>query len=136
MVGEVAEMGAAIMRIVIEHHYYQHPSNEVRAWEAEVLHRLDLILNNQETIMIDTTRILAAVAKERTENASLRALVDAQTKIMTDTAAALKAAMDAGNDPAAIAKVQADLDQAATDLETDNDATDAAVKANTPAAGT
>lgn len=110
-----------------------HLDPETMSLLREINRRLAISNENEESIMIDTTRILASVAKERTENASLRALIDAQNKILADNAAALKAAI-AANDPAALAKVQADLDQAATDLDTDNDATDAAIKANTPAA--
>lgn len=81
--------------------------------------------------MIDTSKILAAVAEEKTETASLRALVAAQNKVIADTAAQLKAA---GVDAAALAHVQADLDQAANDLSTDNAATKDALAANAPPA--
>jgi hypothetical protein len=89
--------------------------------------------------MIDTSKILAAVAEEKTESASLRALVAAQSKVIVDTAAQLKAALAdprmAGADTAALVQVQADLDQAAADLSTDNAATKDAIAANaTPAA--
>ena len=81
--------------------------------------------------MIDTSRILAEVARERTELASWKTLSAAKDKVIADQAAALAAAI-AANDPAAIAKVQADLDQAATDLKNDNDEAEAAVAANVP----
>lgn len=80
--------------------------------------------------MIDTTRILAEVARARTELASYKVLSDAQTQVISDQAAALKAAI-AANDPAAIAQVQADLDKAAVDLSADNDAAAQAIAANT-----
>ncbi len=83
--------------------------------------------------MIDTSKILAAVAAERTELASWETLAAQLTKVIADQATALAAAI-AASDPAAIAKVQADLDQAATDLSTDNAAAAAAITANTPAA--
>ena len=117
-----------------EHHQNERPWDEAPHWAIELREIGLAILLQQETIMIDTTRILAAVARERTEAASLRALNDAKDKIIADTAAALKAAMDAGSDPGALAKVQADLDKAATDLDTDSDAADAAIKANAPPA--
>lgn len=110
-------------------HVVHHFDPETLSLLRGIYRKLDSV---QETIMIDTTKILAAVARERTENASLRALLDAKDKIITDSAAALKAAIDAGGDPVALAKIQADLDQAATDLDTDSDATEAAINANTP----
>lgn len=88
------------------------------------------VLANQEKIMIDTSRILASVAAERTESASLRALVAANTATMRDLAVRLQAAIDA-NDPTAMAQVQADLDQAATDLDADNQAAADAITQNT-----
>lgn len=89
--------------------------------------------SNTEKIMIDTSKILAAVAAERTELASWEALAAAQTKVIGDQATALAAAI-AASDPAAIAQVQADLDKAATDLSADNAAAATAISANTPAA--
>lgn len=84
---------------------------------------------------IDTAGILAAVAKEVTENASLRVLVAAQSAAVAQAAADLKAAL-AANDPAALAAVQADLDKAAADLSANDADTAAALAANTtPAPG-
>lgn len=100
---------------------------------APIHHLLKIIIANQEKIMIDTSKILAAVAAERTELASWKALADQLTKVIADQAAALAAAI-ANSDPAAVAKVQADLDQAATDLSTDNADAAAAITANTPKA--
>lgn len=117
------------MRIDIHHHI--EPSTEVLDRLDYIGPKVDLILKNQETIMIDTTRILAEVARARTELASYKALSDAQTQVISDQAAALKAAI-AANDPAAIAQVQADLDKAAVDLSADNDAAAQAIAANTP----
>lgn len=100
---------------------------------TETVGLLKSIIANQEKIMIDTSKILAAVAAERTELASWEALAAAQTKVISDQAAALKTAI-AASDPAALAQVQADLDKAATDLSSDNAAAAAAITANTPAA--
>jgi hypothetical protein len=117
----------------------------MRLFEIHVIHKFDRddadrlsrienllgsIIRNQETSMLDTSKILAAVAAEKTESASLRALVTAQSQAMKDLGTQLQAAISA-NDPAALAKVQADLDQAATDLNADNDAAAAAIAANT-----
>lgn len=92
----------------------------------------ELALKHLERIMIDTSKILAAVAQERTELASWKALSAAKDKVISDQAAALSAAI-AANDPAAVAKVQADLDQAATDLSNDNADAAQAIIAGTPA---
>lgn len=116
------------------HHVHNHlehdPHTEARLRAME--QSLGLIHRNQETIMIDTSRILAEVARERTELASWKAMSAAKDKVISDQAQALKDAI-AANDPAAIAAVQADLDAAATKLSADNDEAEAAIKANTPA---
>ena len=83
--------------------------------------------------MIDTTKLLAEVARERTDSASLRALIVANSTAISDLAAQLAAAI-AANDPVAIAQVQADLDKAAADLALDSDAAEAALAANVPPA--
>lgn len=94
------------------------------------------IFTRSETIMIDTTKLLAAVAEERTESASLRALVAANTAALTDISAKLKTATDAlaaaGADTAQLAQVQADIDQATADLSADSASSKDAVAANTP----
>ena len=81
--------------------------------------------------MIDTTKLLAEVARERTDSASLRALVTANSTAIADLSAQLAAAIAAG-DPAVLAQVQADLDKVASDLSLDNDAAEAAIAANVP----
>lgn len=122
------------MRLFALHiHGCDSPWDMAHPREIELYEMLSLVLKNQEKIMIDTKAILAAVAEERTENASLRALVVAQNKVISDTASQLKDAL-AANDPAALAQVQTDLDQAAADLSTDNAATKDAIAANTPPA--
>lgn len=87
-----------------------------------------------ETIMVDTGKLLAEVARERGELASWKALSAAKDKMLADTSAALKEATDkiaaTGADTAALEKVQADLDKAADDLRNDNDEAEAAIKAN------
>lgn len=83
---------------------------------------------------IDTSRILAEVARERTELASWKTLSAGKDKLIADALAQLKTATDAlaasGADTAALAKVQADLDQGASDLKNDNDEAETAIKAN------
>lgn len=121
------------MNFTIHHHH--HGDAQVEARLRSVERNLDLINQNMESIMIDTSRILAEVARERTELASWKALSAAKDKVIADQATALAAAI-AANDPVAIAKVQADLDQAAVDLKNDNDDAEAAIGANTSPAPT
>lgn len=89
-----------------------------------------------ETLMIDTSKLLAAVAREKTDNDSLRALVTANTQalslISTQLADAIAKLDASGTDTAALAAVQADLDKAATDLSLDSDKTEAALAASVP----
>lgn len=87
-----------------------------------------LIHQKMELLMIDTSRILAEVARERTELASWKALSAAKDKVIADQAEALRKAI-ADSDPVAMAQVQADLDKAAGDLKNDNDEAEAAVAA-------
>ena len=93
-------------------------------WAKTIIFKLD-------KIMIDTSKILAAVAQENTELKSWEALVDGLTATMKDLSTQLAAAIVA-NDPAALAQVQADLDKAAADLSADNQEATAAITANTP----
>jgi hypothetical protein len=116
-------------------HHPDWPWNEAPPWATEFRKLLGLAISKQEKIMIDTSKILAEVARERTELASWKALSAGKDKVIADTAAALKVATDAlaasGADTAALAQVQADLDAAATDLKNDNDEAEAAIKAGT-----
>lgn len=113
-------------------HRRHHHGDEVPPWD-DMQRKLDFVIENLRSIMIDTSKILAEVARERTELASWKTMNAAKDKVIADQAAALAAAI-AANDPAAIAKVQADLDQAANDLSADNAEAEAAIAANTPAA--
>lgn len=135
----------------------RHPRHHDRKARHDqvVLDALGLILKTVHQMSIDTTKMLAAVALERSENASLRALLiahvgvetdlskklaDALAQIQpapppTDDVAALKqqlADAQASNKALADAatSVQADLDQASSDLAADNQATADAISAN------
>lgn len=85
--------------------------------------------------MVDTSKIIAAVAAEKSKVDSLIALANGQSASMKDLAAQLAAAI-AANDPIALAQVQTDLDKAADDLGTETAAVSAAIDANTPPAAT
>lgn len=117
------------MRLDIHHHVELSP--EVRGRFDDLSRKLDHLT---ETIMIDTSKILAEVARERTELSGWKTLSAGKDKVIADTSAALKTATDAlaaaGADTAALAQVQADLDKAATDLKNDNDEAAAAIAAN------
>lgn len=130
----------------------RHPRHRDRKARHDqvVLDALGLILETVHRMSIDTTKMLAAVAAERTENASLRALLIAHVGVETDLskklADALKnippagggdvqAQLDAANKTiadltTAATQVQADLDTAAGDLAADNQATADAIAAN------
>jgi hypothetical protein len=117
------------------HIHHHHHSFEAR---DEVLRRLDalrsetgLIIKRQELHMIDTTKILAAATRATTDSAALRALVK-DVKTSLDKSIADLAAAIAASDPVAMAKAQADIDQAAGLLDTDSTETEAALAANVP----
>lgn len=122
------------MNIRIDVYHHLEPG-DARSWFKAFDRQLGIITRNQELTMIDTSKLLAAVADEKTESASLRALVAANSATMKDLSDKLAAAI-AANDPAAVAQVQADLDQAAADLSADNQAAKDAIAANTPPAPT
>lgn len=115
-------------------HHFHHPDEATAEQLCRIERMLGDILEKQETIMIDTSKLLAAVARETTANASLRALVAANTQVQADSAAKLKTAIDAlaaaGADTAALAQVQADLDTATKNLSVDSDQSEAALAAN------
>jgi predicted nucleic acid-binding Zn-ribbon protein len=109
-------------------HIHHFDDSCVRAF-AEIQRKLG-------AIMIDTSKLLAAVAREKTDNDSLRALVQANTKAMSDLSSQLAdaiAKLDAGTDTTALEAVQADLDKATADLSLDSDKTEAALAASVPA---
>lgn len=114
------------MQIHVHHHSDESTAEHFRRIES----MLGNIIDKQEMNMIDTSKILAAVAAEKTKVDSLIALANGQTATMKDLSAQLAAAI-ASNDPAALAQVQADLDQAAADLSAETEAVSTAVDANT-----
>jgi hypothetical protein len=108
--------------------------DEAPRWALDQAALSLFIIHKLEKIMVDTTAILAEVARERTELAGWKTLSAGKDKVIADTSAALKVATDAlaaaGADTAALAKVQADLDTAASNLKNDNDEAAAAIAAN------
>ena len=115
------------------HHHVHHLDQPMAEALNKMTAGLGLIQQTLGKLMIDTSKLLAAVAREKTDNDSLRALVSANTAAMQQLSDELKAAIAAG-DPAAMTAVQADLDKAATDLSLDSDKTEAALAASVPPA--
>lgn len=118
------------MRVDIYHHH----SIEAR---CEVMRRLDILSDQidlfKETIMIDTSKLLAAATRATTDSASLRALMK-DVKASLDKSLADLAAAVAANDPAAQAAAQADIDKAVGLLDTDSTETETALASNVPPA--
>jgi hypothetical protein len=112
------------------HDHYYHTSEGTAERLRRLSQMLSVILDNQESIMIDTSKIIASVAAEKTKVDSLIALANGQSATMKDLSKQLADAI-AANDPAAMAQVQADLDKAASDLDTETASVTAAIDANT-----
>lgn len=109
--------------------FINHPASDNAGHQRRVMYLLQLILARQDKIMLDTSKALAAVRQENTDNASLRALLAQIVQALTTTNAALAAAVAAGN-PADIAQAQIDLDTIAQLASTDDAQTQAALAAN------
>jgi hypothetical protein len=120
-----------LLTIRYEHQHYYHPDERTAEHNRWVAGMLSTILANQENDMIDTTKILAATTRATTDSAALRALVK-DVKTSLDKSIADLAAAIANSDPVAMAKAQADIDQAAGLLDTDSTETEAALAANVP----
>jgi hypothetical protein len=89
------------------------------------------VLTNQETNMLDTSKLLESARKQSTENASLRALI-VSVKTQLATSIADLAAAIAANDPIATAAAQKDIDDTAALLDADDADTAAALAENVP----
>lgn len=120
------------MRIDFHLYFHDDPDQDTAERLSRIEEMLDESLDNQDKIMIDTSKIIAAVAAEKSKVDSLIALANGQSATMKDLSAQLAAAI-AANDPVALAQVQVDLDKAAEDLGTETAAVSAAIDANTPA---
>lgn len=100
---------------------------------TSIASKLDAVLEQGKTIMLDLTNLLKAVSDETTVDNSIVTLLNQVVAQNKDLAAQLAAAI-AANDPAAIAAVQKQLDDSATTLESNVSNIKAAITANTPAA--
>lgn len=100
---------------------------------ASIDRLLNHLMQRIDQMAIDVAKITASVARIKTVDDSLLALVTQLGSGIKDLSAQLKAAIDA-NDPAAQAAVQASLDALASDLDTKSDEIQRAVVENTPAA--
>lgn len=115
----------------VEHHHFHHLDRPMAEALNKVTLQLASIAKMVSTNMIDTSKLLAAVAREKTDNDSLRALVVANTTAMATLSKQLADAI-AANDPVAMQQVQTDLDKASSDLALDSDKTEAALAASVP----
>lgn len=98
------------------HIYYHHSRDEAPSCVADLKDRLDLIIQNQETIMSALDDLQAAVAAEDT-------VIDSAIALINGIPALIAAA---GTDPAKLQALQADITSKSQALA-------AAVTANTPA---
>lgn len=117
--------------------HYHHLDAETAEHLRRMQRQLDHLLKEVINMALDTSKLLASVEKEKTESASMRALVAANTQALGDIKGQLADAIaklnQQGADTQDLVKVQADIDKAQTDLDADNAATQAALDANTPA---
>ena len=95
--------------------------------------KLTILLVQENSIMIDTSKLVAEVANETTVEQSVLTLV---TNMAANEAALSKQLADAiaANDPTALAAVQAAIDASVATLQANDAALAAAVTANTPVA--
>lgn len=112
-----------------------HKTDDAALAELRRLNRFArAILQNTETTMVDTSKLLEAVERQKTESASLRelakanhaALVEVKSKL-ADATAKLE---QQGADTAALEKVQHDIDKAVADLDMDNAEVQEVLEAN------
>ena len=104
-------------------------------YELAIITLLNSILRKIDTMAIDTFRLVTDVAKLKTVDASILALITAFVAQVKDLSAQLAAAIAAG-DLAGQKAVQDQLDALASDVEGETVALSAAVVANTPAVPT
>jgi len=104
---------------------------EAPRWAQTLRERVSQVLSNQETNMIDTSKLLESARKQSTENASLRALIASVKDQLTTTKTELAAAI-AANDPIATAAAQKDIDDTVALLDADDSETAAALADNVP----
>ena len=102
--------------------------NEKLEWVIRILQRME------RRMAIDTSKLLAAVEKSRSESASLIALIAAKDAVIANVQTQLTEAMAQlqaqGADIAQLAAIKADIEKATTDLSADDDAVQAALEAN------
>lgn len=66
------------------HHHYQHPSDEIPRWAAELNRKIDLIIGTQETIMATLDAVLADVTGESTQIAGISTLISGLEQQVAD----------------------------------------------------
>lgn len=122
------------IEIIHQHHHHHHFDEALADAFRQLGSQIGDVKRKMETIEMDTSKLLAAVEREKTESASLRALVEAQTKAMVEVKEKLADAVSKldsqGANTQELEKVQRDIDQAVNDLSADSDKAEAAIKAN------
>lgn len=121
----------------IDVHHTHSPDAATVEHQRRVEGSLRALRQNQEALLIDTSKLLESARRQTTDNASLRELIASVKDQLTKTKDELAAAIAAG-DPAAIAAAQKDIDDTVAKLDADDAETAAALGANvtpTPAPG-
>jgi hypothetical protein len=115
-------------------HRHRHAAAEVPPWATVLARKLDLVIRNQEIIMLDTTKLLAVVARLKAVDTAALAALTAMRDQNKQAAAKLAdlwqqlADLKAGADTTA---VQTAIDAVADDLSKVADDVEAGVKDNT-----
>lgn len=120
------------MQITIHH---VHKPDEATSTELRRLNRhIRALIERTEAIMVDTSKLLEAVERQKTESAGLRELAKGQHAALVEIKGKLAdavAKLDAqAADQAGLAKVQEDIDKAVADLSVDDADVAEALKAN------
>ncbi len=95
--------------------------------------KLSILIAQENSLMIDTSKLVAEVANETTVEQSVLTLVSNMAANEAALSSQLAAAI-AANDPVALAAVQTAIDSSVATLQANDAALASAVTANTPAA--
>lgn len=118
----------------VDHHHYYHLDQATAEALVQIKVDVGALQRMMRNHMIDTSKLLAVVAREQTDNDSLRALVAANTAAWDQVAIELKKATDAlanqGANTTDLVALQATIDKASDDLSLDSDKTEKALAAN------
>lgn len=110
-------------------HVINHPDEQSAERLCRFEEMLGILLENQESMMIDVSSILSAARQEASDNASLRALLRSSFAALMKSNADLAVAV-AASDPAATVAAQKDIADVVALLNTDHADTQAALAEN------